>query len=165
MTFAEPIPGALDRRHLVDRHRESGTRPIEILNGARRSASVASHFATDIGERHKLRAADLSFRILAMIDSLPTITADSNDVRYEYVSVQQPKNLAEPENAANRDQGSGNSPNVLRAIEDAKGMGSRTIAFSDRDGSKLGPRGGALIYTSPIRTREASKMPIKSCCT
>src|SRR5690349_17558014 len=59
------------------------------------SASTASHFACDI-----LKGASFNrerrFRIMALTDSLPTITAYSNDVSYECVFVEQLKNFAQP---------------------------------------------------------------------
>lgn len=102
------------------------------------SASAASHFATDM-----LKGASFGrenrFRIIALTDSLPTITAYSNDISYECVFVEQLKNFAEPGDVVMAISGSGNSPNVLRAIEYAKAHGCRTIALSGRDGGKLGP--------------------------
>ncbi|HEX8985900.1 MAG TPA: SIS domain-containing protein, partial [Bryobacteraceae bacterium] len=72
-------------------------------------------------------------------DSLPTLTAYSNDVSYECVFVEQLKNFAEPGDVLLAISGSGNSPNVLRAVEYAKSIGCHTIALTGRDGGKLGP--------------------------
>ena len=79
------------------------------------------------------------FRIMALTDSLPTITAYSNDVNYDCVFVEQLKNFAEPGDVVMAISGSGNSPNVLRAVEYASSIGCTTIALSGRDGGKLGP--------------------------
>ena len=79
------------------------------------------------------------FRILALTDSLPTITAYSNDVSYECVFVEQLKNFAEPGDVVIAISSSGNSPNVLRAIEYGNSLGCRTIALSGREGGQLGP--------------------------
>jgi len=79
------------------------------------------------------------FRIMALTDSLPTITAYSNDVGYECVFAEQLKNFAQPGDLVMCISGSGNSPNVLRAIEYANSIGCRTIALTGRDGGKLGP--------------------------
>jgi D-sedoheptulose 7-phosphate isomerase len=149
MTFAEQY-----RTQLLDVIRaidvEKVERAIEILNAARRegrrifvfgnggSASAASHFATDMVKGASF-GRGMRFRIMALTDSLPTITAYSNDVSYECIFVEQLKNFAEPGDVAIAISGSGNSPNVLRAIEYAREIGCRTIAFSGRDGGKLGP--------------------------
>ena len=82
---------------------------------------------------------DKRFRIMALTDSLPTITAYANDVSYDCVFVEQLKNFAEPGDVVMAISGSGNSPNVLQAMEYANSIGCRTIALSGRNGGKLGP--------------------------
>ncbi len=102
------------------------------------SASTASHFVTDM-----LKGASYNrqqrFRIMALTDSLPTITAYSNDVGYDCVFAEQLKNFAEPKDVFIAISGSGNSPNVLCAMEYANSIGCDTIALTGRDGGKLGP--------------------------
>ncbi len=102
------------------------------------SASTASHFACDIvkGASYNRHAR---FRILALTDSLPTLTAYSNDVSYECVFVEQLKNFAQPGDLVMCISGSGNSLNVVRAMEYATSIGCKTIALTGRDGGKLGP--------------------------
>jgi D-sedoheptulose 7-phosphate isomerase len=102
------------------------------------SASTASHFVCDIvkGASYK---RETRFRIMALTDSLPTITAYSNDVSYECVFAEQLKNFAKPGDLVMALSGSGNSPNVLRAVEYANSIGCRTLALTGRDGGKLGP--------------------------
>ena len=102
------------------------------------SASTASHFVCDIVKGASFHR-DKRFRIMALTDSLPTITAYANDVSYDCVFVEQLKNFAEPGDVVMAISGSGNSPNVLQAIEYANSIGCRTIALSGRDGGKLGP--------------------------
>ena len=88
------------------------------------------------------------FRIMALTDSLPTITAYSNDVNYECIFAEQLKNFAEPGDVLIAISGSGNSPNVLRVVEYANSIGCRTIALSGRDGGKLGPLAQLNIQAS-----------------
>ena len=88
------------------------------------------------------------FRIMALTDSLPTITAYSNDVGYECIFAEQLKNFARPGDIVMAISGSGNSPNVLRAIEYANSIGCRTIALTGRDGGKLGPLAQLNIQVS-----------------
>jgi D-sedoheptulose 7-phosphate isomerase len=111
------------------------------------SASTASHFVC-----HMVKGASFNrstrFRIMALTDSLPTITAYSNDVGYECVFVEQSKNFAEPGDVLMAISGSGNSPNVLRAVEYANSIGCRTITLSGRDGGKLGPLAQLNIQVS-----------------
>jgi len=124
-------------------------RAIEIFKQARRegrrifvcgnggSAATASHFACDVVKGASYgRAA--RFRIMALVDSLPTLTAYSNDVGYECVFAEQLKNFAEPGDVVMAISGSGNSPNVLRAMEYGNSIGCRTIAVTGRNGGELG---------------------------
>jgi len=121
---------------VLARARDEGRRIFTCGNGG--SASAASYFATDMVKGASF-GRDKRFRIMALTDSLPTLTAYSNDVNYECVFVEQLKNFAEPGDVVIAISGSGNSPNVLRAMEYAKSIGCRTIALSGRDGGKLAP--------------------------
>jgi D-sedoheptulose 7-phosphate isomerase len=116
--------------------RANGRRIFVCGNGG--SASTASHFACDIvkGASYNRQSR---FRIMALTDQVPTLTAYANDVSYDAVFVEQLKNFAEPGDLFMGISGSGNSPNVLRAIEYANSIGCRTIALTGRDGGKLGP--------------------------
>ena len=88
------------------------------------------------------------FRILALTDSLPTITAYSNDVAYDCIFVEQLKNFARPDDLVMCISGSGNSPNVVRAMEYANSIGCRTIALTGRDGGRLGTLGQLSIHVA-----------------
>lgn len=122
-------------------------RAIEILREARDqhrqifvcgnggSASTASHFVCDMMKGASQRGP--RFRIMALTDSLPTITAYSNDVSYECVFTEQLKNFAQKGDVVMALSGSGNSPNVVSALEYANSIGCQTIALTGRDGGKL----------------------------
>lgn len=103
------------------------------------SAATASHFACDIVKGASYNRAT-RFRIMALTDQLPTLTAYANDVSYDAVFVEQLKNFAEPGDLLVAISGSGNSPNVLSAMDYANSIGCRTIALTGRDGGKLGPK-------------------------
>lgn len=102
------------------------------------SASTASHFACDMVKGASYERSE-RFRIMALTDQLPTLTAYANDVSYDCVFVEQLKNFAEPDDLFMGISGSGNSPNVIHALEYARSIGCRTIALTGRDGGKLGP--------------------------
>jgi D-sedoheptulose 7-phosphate isomerase len=121
---------------VLARARDEGRRIFVCGNGG--SASTASHFATDLVKGASF-GRERRFRVLALTDSLPTITAYSNDVSYECVFVEQLKNFAEPGDVVMAISSSGNSPNVLRAIEYGNAIGCHTIAVTGRDGGQLGP--------------------------
>ena len=102
------------------------------------SAATASHFTCDIVKGASYNR-DARFRIMALTDSLPTLTAYSNDVGYECIFVEQLKNFAQPGDLVMCISGSGNSPNVVRTMEYANSIGCKTIALTGRDGGQLGP--------------------------
>ncbi len=114
--------------------RQRGGQIFTCGNGG--SASTASHFVCDM-----LKGASFGrekrFRIQSLTDSLPTLTAYANDVSYDSVFVEQLKNYAKPGDLVMAISGSGNSPNVLCAIEYANSAGCRTISLTGRDGGKL----------------------------
>lgn len=128
---------------------EAVSRAIAILAEAREqnrhifvcgnggSASTASHFVTDMVKGASYERGS-RFRIMALTDSMPTITAYANDVSYECVFAEHLKNFAQPGDVLMAISGSGNSPNVLRATEYANSIGCETIALTGRDGGKLG---------------------------
>jgi D-sedoheptulose 7-phosphate isomerase len=116
--------------------RAHGRRIFVCGNGG--SASSASHFACDIVKGASYNRPS-RFRIMALTDHMPAISAYSNDVGYDCIFVEQLKNFAEPGDIVMGISGSGNSPNVLRAIEYANQIGCRTIGLSGRDGGQLAP--------------------------
>ena len=118
------------------RARDEGRRIFVCGNGG--SASTASHFVCDLVKGASFGRSE-RFRIMALTDSLSTLTAYSNDVSYECVFVEQLKNFAEPGDVVLAISGSGNSPNVLRALEYGNERGCFTIALSGRNGGKMGP--------------------------
>lgn len=101
------------------------------------SASTASHFACDILKGASFER-DRRFRILALTDSLPTLTAYSNDICYACVFEEQLKNFAQRDDVVMAISGSGNSANVIRAIEYGNRIGCKTLALTGRDGGRLG---------------------------
>jgi D-sedoheptulose 7-phosphate isomerase len=118
------------------REARDGSKHIFVCgNGG--SAATASHFTCDIVKGASYNR-DVRFRIMALTDSLPTLTAYSNDVGYECIFVEQLKNFAQPGDLVMCISGSGNSPNVVRAMEYANSIGCKTIALTGRDGGQLG---------------------------
>lgn len=125
--------------------RDNGRHIFVCGNGG--SAMTASHFVTDL-----LKGASYNrerrFRILALTESLATITAYANDVSYECVFSEQLKNFAQPGDLVMAISGSGDSPNVVCAIEYANSIGCRTLALTGRSGGKLGPLAQLNIQVS-----------------
>jgi D-sedoheptulose 7-phosphate isomerase len=111
-----------------------------IGNGG--SGSNASHFCEDVG-KGTLRRQDFDdeskkrFRILSLTDNTPYILAWGNDEGFERIFVEQLKNLASPGDLLIAISGSGNSPNVLRAVEWANRRGLTTFGCTGFSGGKL----------------------------
>jgi D-sedoheptulose 7-phosphate isomerase len=111
-----------------------------IGNGG--SGSSASHFCEDLG-KCTLRREDFDndskkrLRILSLTDNTPYILAWANDEGFERVFVEQLKNLASAGDLLIAISGSGNSPNVLRAVEWANRHELRTFGCTGYSGGKL----------------------------
>jgi D-sedoheptulose 7-phosphate isomerase len=109
------------------------------------SNATAAHFVCDMVKGASY-GKDSRFRILALNESMPTVTAYSNDVGYHDAVVEQLKNFAQPGDIYMAISGSGNSPNVVRAMEFANSAGCRTLALTGRDGGKLGELAALNIH-------------------
>jgi D-sedoheptulose 7-phosphate isomerase len=102
------------------------------------SSTAASHLATEILKGGSF-GRQRRFRIMALNESVASVTAYANDEGYETVFVEQLKNFARPGDLVVGMSSSGNSENVLRAIEYANSIGCRTIGMTGFDGGRLGP--------------------------
>ena len=100
------------------------------------SASTASHFVVDIGKA-TIQGDRRRFRCVALVDNVETLTAWGNDADYSKVFSEQLATLAVPGDVAVGISGSGNSPNVLKAMEVAKARGLPTIGLTGIGGGKL----------------------------
>jgi D-sedoheptulose 7-phosphate isomerase len=75
--------------------------------------------------------------MLSLTDSIATVTAYANDVSYEDVFVEQIKNYAIPGNILIAISGSGESPNVIKAVEYANSARLKTIGLTSGRGGRL----------------------------
>lgn len=127
----------------LEEARENNRHVFICGNGG--SAATSSHFVVDMLKGASFNR-DKRFRILALNDQMPTLTAYANDVHYDCVFAEQLKNFAQPGDIVIAISGSGNSPNVLRAIEYGNSIGCKTIAMTGRDGGKLAPLANLNIH-------------------
>ena len=116
--------------------RDEGRQIFVFGNGG--SAASANHFACDIVKGASY-GRDKRFKILALSEQIPTMTAYSNDVGYEVIFEEPLKNFANPGDVVMAISGSGNSENVIRAIEYAKSIGCYTVGLSGKNGGRLRP--------------------------
>ena len=102
------------------------------------SAATASHFATDLGKGASY-GRDERFRVVALTDSMSTITAYANDVSYNVVFAEQLRNLGGSGDVLVTISGSGSSPNIITVIQAAKELGMDVVALTGFDGGASGP--------------------------
>jgi D-sedoheptulose 7-phosphate isomerase len=101
------------------------------------SAAIASHLVVDL-----LKGASYGrtkkFRVISLADDLPTVTAYLNDVGPDAVFVEPLKNFAQEGDVLVAISGSGDSRNILAAVEYAASAGCRTIGLTRAGGGALG---------------------------
>jgi len=113
--------------------RECGRSIFFAGNGG--SAATSSHFANDlsIGTRQSSKP----FRVISLCDNLATLTALGNDYGYEQIFSKQISVYGNEGDALVTVSASGNSPNLVRAVEVAKAKGIVTVAITAFDGGIL----------------------------
>ena len=116
-----------------------------IGNGG--SGANASHFCQDLGKGtlHDFER-QRRLKVMSLTDNTPCILAWGNDTSYERVFVEQLRNFAQPAALLVAISGSGNSPNVLRAVEWANANGMKTFGVTGYDGGKLRKLAHASVH-------------------
>lgn len=106
------------------------------------SATTATHICEDLGKsslhQHELQdETKKRLKIMSLTDNLGWILALGNDVGYDQIFVQQLMNYGSPGDLVIAISGSGNSPNVLKAVDWANRHGLKTFGLTGFDGGKL----------------------------
>tara|TARA_S200000501_G_C20854740_1_gene757269 strand:- start:2209 stop:2799 length:591 start_codon:yes stop_codon:yes gene_type:complete len=118
---------------LILKTRDKNKTIFFIGNGG--SASTASHFVNDISLGS--RQFDIPFRALSLCDNQAVITAIGNDDGYENIFVQQLQTQARTDDVLVSISASGNSPNIIKAVNWAKKNQLSTVGLSAFDGGEL----------------------------
>ena len=118
----------------MEEARDNGQTIYTFGNGG--SGSSASHVVCDINKGASY-GKPKRFKMVCLNDNIATILAYANDVAYSEVFVEQLKNFLQPGDLVIGISGSGNSPNVLKAIEYANQNGGKTFGFCGFGGGKL----------------------------
>ena len=130
----------LDRNAIISfvdlllKARKNGNNIYIMGNGG--SASTASHFTCDFNKGLSYKK-DIRFKMICLNDNIATMLAYSNDLGYENVFVEQLKNFLKKDDVVIGISGSGNSENVLKAIEYANSTNAKTVGITGFDGGKL----------------------------
>ena len=106
-----------------------------LIFGNGGSAADAQHIAAELVGRYKLERKGLS--AIALSTDTSSLTAISNDYGYEHVFDRQIEALAKPEDVAVGISTSGNSSNVINALQSAKNIGCKSIGLSGKFGGNM----------------------------
>ena len=105
-----------------------------IGNGG--SSANASHMVNDLGAG--LRRRDIvNFDVMSLGDNSPVVSAIANDIGYENIFFMQMKGLINPNDIVIAISCSGDSPNIVKAVDYAKGLGCKIIGITGFDGGYL----------------------------
>jgi len=122
----------------IESAHEAGKQIFIIGNGG--SAATASHMMNDLCKGtvgHKGDAPWKRFRVIALTDNVPLMTAWANDTDYNHIFSEPLKNLAQRGDVLVAISASGNSPNIIAAVEAAKQLGVQVIGLTGFGGGKL----------------------------
>ena len=128
---------------LLQQARRKGTQVFILGNGG--SASTASHFACDLAKNTRQEGLP-HFRVIGLTDNMALISALANDEGYENVFSEQLANLIKPEDIVIAISASGNSKNVIKAVEAAHRHEATVIGFTGFDGGCLGQLANIHIH-------------------
>ncbi|HUJ71917.1 MAG TPA: SIS domain-containing protein [Verrucomicrobiae bacterium] len=145
--YIHGLKGVLDRLPLkpideiieaIEQAQNDRRQVFVIGNGG--SAATASHMMNDLCKGtlgHKGDAPWPRLRVIALTDNVSLMTAWANDVHYDRVFSEPLKNLAQRGDLLVAISASGNSPNIIAAVEAAKHLGVRVIGLAGFGGGKL----------------------------
>ena len=100
------------------------------------SAATASHFVCDFN-KGICEENEKKFNLVCLCDNTPIITAIANDISYEDIFYFQLKNKLKANDLVIAISGSGNSANVIKAVQYAKEVGTKVIGITGYSGGKL----------------------------
>jgi len=119
---------------IFEKARGEGKQIFFIGNGG--SAATSSHFANDLGKGACVRGT-APFKAMSLVDNVSLITALANDDGYENIFIAQLQNILNKGDVVVGISASGNSPNVVKAIEYANTRGAITIGLTGFSGGRL----------------------------
>ena len=113
---------------------QNGKQIITLGNGG--SSMTALHFITDWNKMIYL-SSNKSFKGRSLVDNMGLIMAYGNDISFDDIFIEQLKNILDPGDLVIAISGSGNSENVIRAVNFANENGAKTLGLCGFDGGKL----------------------------
>jgi len=132
---------------------EKGNTIYVFGNGG--SAATASHVAGDFMKGISF-GLEKRFKVICLNDNIPSITAISNDLTYDEVFYEQLKTFLKKDDIVIGISGSGNSANVVKALNYAKKFGSTVVGFCGYKGGKIKELADILIL-APVSDMEVTE--------
>ncbi len=128
------------------------------------SGSTASHFASDMNKGVS-PGNGKRFKIMCLNDNLPTLLAYANDVSYDDVFVEQMKNFIHTDDLVIGISGSGNSENIVRAVNYANDLGVSTFGICGFGGGRLATsaKKALIVHSYDMQKVEDSHFIIFHC--
>ncbi|MDR3255477.1 MAG: SIS domain-containing protein [Synergistaceae bacterium] len=121
------------------------------------SGATASHMANDLIKGCAVNG-NPGFRAVSLVDSSPVLTCLSNDFSYDDVFSFQLRSLARPGDILIVFSGSGNSPNIIKALEYARKNAIKSMAFGGGAGGKMNGLADTLMLAPTERMEEIEDM-------
>lgn len=146
-TLVPPIVGTAQ---LMAKALKSNCKIMSCGNGG--SAADSQHFSAELLNRFERERAPLAG--IALTTDTSTLTSISNDYEYNEVFSKQVRALGQPGDVLLAISTSGNSPNVIRAMQVAHEKGVHIVALTGRDGGKMAP----LLKSPDIEIRVPAKV-------
>jgi D-sedoheptulose 7-phosphate isomerase len=146
-TVSEPFAASV---RLLEHGIRAGGKVLLFGNGG--SAADAQHIAAELVIRYKADRAPIA--AISLSTDTSALTACGNDLGFDAIFERQIEALGRPHDVALGISTSGNSPNVLRALRQAKAMGLQTLGLTGGTGGQMPTLCDALIVVpSPVTAR------------
>lgn len=142
-----------DAINLLEETRLNGTMVYVFGNGG--SAATASHMQNDFNKGVS-EPIETKYRFCCLNDNIATMMAIANDNGYENIFVQQLENKLRPGDVVMAISGSGNSENIIRAVEYAKKQGNKIIGLTGYQGGKLKKLADISLH-APIQSMQITE--------
>ena len=131
--------------NLLQQARTKGSQVFILGNGG--SASTASHFVCDLAKNTRQEGLP-NFRVIGLSDNMAIFSALANDEGYENVFSEQLVSLVRSGDIVIAISASGNSNNVIKAVEAAHQYDATVIGFTGFDGGRLGKLANINIHVN-----------------
>jgi D-sedoheptulose 7-phosphate isomerase len=129
----EMMPAIAEMSSLISTALANGNKLLVMGNGG--SAADSQHFVAEIVGRFKMERRALP--AVALTTDTSILTAIGNDYGFESIFSRQVEALAAPGDVVIGLSTSGNSPNILKALNSARDRGCRTIGLLGKDGGSI----------------------------